>query len=119
MRLLLAAWLGTAAAWTAAPKLGSSRAAGAFSSSTRSSMLPSMLLEEAQGPEALLRLCATARSKCCLGGAPARRLYLPRARLTALGSSAHSQSPPRVLELAAPKVAHFTAFDHPGAADDG
>ena len=88
MRLLLAAWLGTAAAWTAAPKLGSSRAAGASSSSTRSSMLPSMLLEEAQGPEALLRLCATARSKCCLGGAPARRLYLPRARLTALGSSA-------------------------------
>ena len=62
MRLLLAAWLGTAAAWTAAPKLGSSRAAGASSSSTRSSMLPSMLLEEAQGPEALLRLCAAARS---------------------------------------------------------
>ena len=123
MRLLLAAWLGTAAAWTAAPKLGSSRAAGASSSSTRSSMLPSMLLEEAQGPEALLRLCATARSKCCLGGAPARRLYLPRARLTALGSSARpgrghaTASAARPSRLQGRRVPCL-AFAHPGAATD-
>ena len=65
MRLLLAAWLGTAAAWTAAPWLGT-RAADASSSSTRPAMQLSMLLEEAQGPEALLRLCAaTDRGQRC------------------------------------------------------
>jgi hypothetical protein len=67
LRILLAAWLGTAAAWTAAPRLGSSPAARA-SASTRPSMrpAPSMLLEDAQGPEALLRLCAaTDRGQRC------------------------------------------------------
>ena len=43
-------------------------------------------------------------SKCPLGSAPPRLLCLPRARLAALGSSAL----PRVLELAASKVAEVT-----------
>ena len=60
MRIMVA-WIGTATAWTAAPMLGSSRAVDA-SSTTRPSTSASMLLEDAQGPEALLRLCAVAWS---------------------------------------------------------
>ena len=61
MRMLVVIWLGTAAAWTSVPRLASSRAAVATSHSR-----PSMLLEEAQGTEALLRLCAaTDRGQRC------------------------------------------------------
>ena len=57
---LLAAWFGTAAAWNAVPGLAAIRAADT------SSFKASMLLEEAQGPEALLRLCAaTDRGQRC------------------------------------------------------
>ena len=61
--------------------------------------------------------------KCPLGSAPPRPLRHLRALLAALGSSIHSQKeasplggqpPPRVLERAASKAAHLTAFDHPG-----
>jgi len=88
LRILLAAWLGTAAAWTAAPRLGSSRAARA-SASTRPSMrpAPSMLLEDAQGPEALLRLCAaTDRGMRCTSA--------ERARIASLVRDMEADAPP-------------------------
>ena len=88
LRILLAAWLGTAAAWTAAPRLGSSRAARA-SASTRPSVrpAPSMLLEDAQGPEALLRLCAaTDRGMRCTSA--------ERARIASLVSDMEADAPP-------------------------
>ena len=85
LRILLAAWLGTAAAWTAAPRLGSSRAARA-SATTRPSM-PSMLLEDAQGPEALLRLCAaTDRGMRCTSA--------ERARIASLVRDMEADAPP-------------------------
>ena len=85
LRILLAAWLGTAAAWTAAPRLGSSRAARA-SATTRPSM-PSMLLEDAQGPEALLRLCAaTDRGMRCTSA--------ERARIDSLVRDMEADAPP-------------------------
>ena len=122
MRILLAAWLGTAAAWTAAPRLGSSRqTAGASSSSTRRAMQPSMLLEEAQGPEALLRLCAAARSKCCLDSARARFLCLLRARLVALGGSALPGRGHATASAARPsrlQGRRVPCLAHPGAATD-
>ena len=88
LRILLAAWLGTAAAWTAAPRPGSSRAACA-SASTRPSMrpAPSMLLEDAQGPEALLRLCAaTDRGMRCTSA--------ERARIASLVRDMEADAPP-------------------------
>ena len=85
LRILLAAWLGAAAAWTAAPRLGSSRAARA-SATTRPSM-PSMLLEDAQGPEALLRLCAaTDRGMRCTSA--------ERARIASLVRDMEAEAPP-------------------------
>ena len=85
LRILLAAWLGAAAAWTAAPRLGSSRAARA-SATTRPSM-PSMLLEDAQGPEALLRLCAaTDRGMRCTSA--------ERARIASLVRDMEADAPP-------------------------
>ena len=85
LRILCAAWLGAAAAWTAAPRLGSSRAARA-SATTRPSM-PSMLLEDAQGPEALLRLCAaTDRGMRCTSA--------ERARIASLVRDMEADAPP-------------------------
>ena len=60
-----------------------------------------------------------------LDSAPARPLCLLVVRLVAPSSSAHSRGGPRppgsqprpqLLELAASKDAHFTAFDHSGGA---
>ena len=67
--------------------------------------------------------CDTAWSKRPLGSALPQLLCLLGARLVALGSDQHSQEEagpldtqplPRVLKLAASKVADFTAFDHSG-----
>ena len=51
-------------------------------------------------------------------GAPDSSGWLgaPEGRSHRLGCSSLPQPPPRVLELAASKAAHSTAFDHPGLA---
>ena len=107
MRLLLAAWLGTTAAWTAAPRLGSSRAADA-SYTTRPSTSASMLLEDAQGPEALLRLCAAAWSQWPLQcRAPLLCLLGVPSRLGARRSPARLGAARRSQEEAGPLGAHL------------
>ena len=58
-------------------------------------------------------------SKCPLGSARGRLPRLLRAHLVALAGPMDAQSLPRVIELAASKVAHFPAFDHSGIAKHG